>query len=174
MSRLAIIGGGFMGTAIARGLLESGSWEPEDIVVAEVRESRRTEVARLDVRCVEHAADVAGLAPTVLLAVKPQDMATTLDMVAPVIKPDTLCISIAAGIRLAVLEAALPGIPVIRVMPNTPAARRAGAAALAPGAHDREVVELEPHGGGHHRIGALRGGAGVGHRGLLRLLPVGR
>ena len=35
MTRLAIIGAGMMGEALATGLIESG-WEPEDIVFADV------------------------------------------------------------------------------------------------------------------------------------------
>jgi pyrroline-5-carboxylate reductase len=43
-------------------------------------------------------------------------------------------LSIAAGVPLARLEAALGrGLPVVRAMPNTPALVRAGAAAIAPG-----------------------------------------
>ena len=41
MARLAILGGGFMGGALAEGLIDSG-WSAQDIVVAEIREARRS------------------------------------------------------------------------------------------------------------------------------------
>ena len=44
-------------------------------------------------------------------------------------------LSIAAGVTIATLEAAAPGRPVVRAMPNTPATIGLGAAAIAGGAH---------------------------------------
>lgn len=54
--------------------------------------------------------------------VKPQGMKPVLEALAPHLQPGRhLVISIAAGIRLATMEAALgPGARVVRVMPNTP------------------------------------------------------
>jgi pyrroline-5-carboxylate reductase len=42
-------------------------------------------------------------------------------------------VSIAAGVRLAALEAALGRVPVVRAMPNTPALVGSGVTAIAPG-----------------------------------------
>ena len=39
MRQLAIIGGGFMGAALAQGLVDAG-WRRESLVIAEVREAR--------------------------------------------------------------------------------------------------------------------------------------
>ncbi len=47
---------------------------------------------------------------------------------------DTLVLSIAAGVTIATLEAAAPGRPVVRAMPNTPALVGLGASAISPGA----------------------------------------
>ncbi|MGH9022452.1 MAG: pyrroline-5-carboxylate reductase, partial [Acidimicrobiia bacterium] len=49
-----------------------------------------------------------------------------------------LILSIAAGIDLASLEALVPGRPVVRAMPNTPALVRRGSAAIAPGTNASE------------------------------------
>jgi pyrroline-5-carboxylate reductase len=66
-----------------------------------------------------------------LLAVKPQVMETALPRVAGFGGGPTLFLSIAAGIPLARLEAALgAGTPVVRAMPNTPAAIGRGITAL--------------------------------------------
>ncbi len=56
-------------------------------------------------------------------------------MAAPALEPGALVISIAAGVTLAALEAAVPGHPVVRAMPNTPALVRRGAAAISAGTH---------------------------------------
>jgi pyrroline-5-carboxylate reductase len=133
MARLAIIGGGFMGGALAEGLIDSG-WRREDLVVAKVRQARRHFlVEELRVPTMEDAAAAVALAPTVLFAVKPQEMGRVLEQVAPAFTADKLAISIAAGVRIATLESALGEVPVIRTIPNTPAAVGLGASALARG-----------------------------------------
>lgn len=67
--------------------------------------------------------------PAVLvLAVKPQMMAEALGHL-PVLR-DTLVISVAAGTTIATFETAFPGAPVVRVMPNTPAAIGKGISAM--------------------------------------------
>jgi pyrroline-5-carboxylate reductase len=61
-----------------------------------------------------------------------------LAQIKPVFTRDHLLLSIAAGVTLAKLEAALPaGARVIRAMPNTPALVGAGAAAFAAGSAAR-------------------------------------
>jgi len=133
MKRLAIIGGGFMGGALAEGLVGSG-WEPQDLIVAGRREERLRALAeRLRVDTTRDSAVAAQDADTVLFAVKPQDMRTVLAQVAPVFAPTQLAITIAAGIRMQVVEEALGRCPVIRTMPNTPAAIGMGVTALAKG-----------------------------------------
>ncbi len=133
MSKLAIIGGGFMGGALAEGLLDAG-WHRDSFVVAEVSRDRRETLQHLRVRTTERAEEAARSASTVLIAVKPQSVGDTLAALAPAWRRDQLCISICAGIRVARFEAALgEGTPVIRTMPNTPAAVGMGVTALARG-----------------------------------------
>jgi pyrroline-5-carboxylate reductase len=67
-------------------------------------------------------AEVAANSETLLIVVKPQDMAATLEQLSPHIKPEALVISFAAGKTISSISAGLgkPN-PVVRVMPNTPA-----------------------------------------------------
>lgn len=133
MARLAIVGGGFMGGALAEGLIDSG-WDAADLVVAEVREARREFLTRhLQVVTTEDAAAAAAQADTVLFAVKPQDIDASLARVRPSIRPDHLAISICAGVTTRTLEEGLGEVGVIRCMPNTPAAIGMGATAIARG-----------------------------------------
>jgi pyrroline-5-carboxylate reductase len=131
--RLAIIGGGFMGGALAEGLRGAG-WTGGELIVAETRAERRQQLeARLRVATTADAAEAVRVAETVLFAVKPQDMPAVLDQVGEQHRTDSLAISIAAGVRIATLEDKLRGCPVIRAMPNTPAAIGMSATALAKG-----------------------------------------
>jgi pyrroline-5-carboxylate reductase len=61
-------------------------------------------------------------ATTLVVAVKPQDMAAALAEIGDLVRPDQLLISIAAGITTGFIEQRLSAqVPVVRVMPNTPA-----------------------------------------------------
>ncbi len=133
--RLAILGAGVMGETLLSGLLRSG-WTADQIVATDRRPERHTElVARYGVTMAENEEAVAE-ADTVILVVKPQDMADLLDEIRDSLKPDTLVISLAAGVDIASIEARLPdGVAVVRVMPNTPAQVDEGMAAISAGSH---------------------------------------
>jgi len=138
---IAIVGGGMLGGTVLAGLLRSGV-PAGDVVVAEKREERAEELrSTYGVRVLPIAEAVAD-ADTVLLVVKPQDMAATLEEVAPVLAAGALVISLAAGITSAFIEARLPdGTAVVRVMPNTPSQVGQGMAAVCPGSHCDEAHE---------------------------------
>lgn len=65
-----------------------------------------------------------------VLAVKPQMMGDVLPALRDAAGPQTLILSVAAGVRLAAYEAAFADRPVIRTMPNTPAAIGQGITAM--------------------------------------------
>jgi pyrroline-5-carboxylate reductase len=135
VTKLAIIGAGVMGETVFSGLLRAG-WDPEDIVVTARRPDRLIQLAeRYGVRTAGNS-EAAAAAGIVLIAVKPQDITGVLAEIAPVINPDTVVASLAAGVATDVIEAQLPaGTPVVRVMPNTPAQVDEGMAAVSAGRH---------------------------------------
>lgn len=139
MTQLALLGGGRMGEALLGGLLDSG-FEAESIAVAEVDPDRRRllEDRWKGVRVVPSAAWAVGEAEIVVVAVKPGDVVSVLEGCTETLAADTVILSIAAGVTIATIEAAAPGRPVVRAMPNTPALVRRGAAAIAGGTHTAE------------------------------------
>lgn len=132
---IAILGAGVMGEAVLAGLISTESG-PTEVIVSEGRPERAAELReRYGVEIVDNA-EAARRADTVLIVVKPQDVAMVLDEIAPVTRAGQLVVSLAAGITTASMEARLPdGVAVARVMPNTPALVGAGMAAIAPGSH---------------------------------------
>jgi pyrroline-5-carboxylate reductase len=144
---LLLIGGGRMGAALLEGWLARGL-PPTDVVVVEPEAGRAAELGRLGVTV--HGSAMAlpeGLSPRILvLAVKPQVMPTVLDELHARLVAPELVVSIAAGKPLAVFEHTFgTSVPVVRVMPNTPAAIGRGISALfanpAAGNADRELAE---------------------------------
>src|ERR1019366_8750867 len=115
--------------------LKAGT-SPDDLIITERYEERAHELSqRYGVKSVSNA-DAADQAETIGLAVKPQDMDALLAELAPVVTPDRLIVTIAAGITTSAIERRLAsGVPVVRVMPNTPALVGEAMSAVAPGAH---------------------------------------
>jgi pyrroline-5-carboxylate reductase len=131
-AKLGFIGVGNMGGAIIRGLLAGGRVARENLVYYDPDPARQAQMEELGVEAALDNAEVMH-APVVVLGIKPQVMPAVLAQVKEFARPWHLIISIAAGVPLAVLEAAFPESRVIRVMPNTPTLVGAGMAALAPG-----------------------------------------
>jgi pyrroline-5-carboxylate reductase len=141
----AVIGAGVMGETLLSGLIRAGR-SADQLVVVEKRAERAAELKeRYGVDVVADVA-AAATAPTVLLVVKPQDMADVLTEIAPALRPGQLLVSLAAGITTRFIESHVPdGVAVVRVMPNTPALVDEGMAAISPGTHcdDAHLAEAE-------------------------------
>jgi len=129
---LGFIGAGAMGGAIIRGLLTRGRVDRENLVYFDPDPAQQAKMEKLGAKAVRNNA-AAMQAQVVVLAVKPQFLGPVLTGIKDFAEPRHLIISIAAGVTLAALEAALPASRIIRVMPNTPALVGAGMTCLAPG-----------------------------------------
>jgi pyrroline-5-carboxylate reductase len=141
---LAIIGGGKIGEALLSGLVRRGG--PDGLLVCERSPERAAELAgRYGVGAVD-LGEAAVRARVLLLAVKPQDIDVLLGRLAEHVDTGHLVVSVAAGVPTARIEAALPdGVPVVRVMPNTPALVDEGMSVLSAGSHagEAELDEAE-------------------------------
>jgi pyrroline-5-carboxylate reductase len=136
-ARLLLVGGGRMGEALLAGQISSG-WasSASELAVAEKLAPRRDELAGR-YPGLQVGSDVVA-AEGAVIAVKPGDVADACRAVAEAGVERVL--SIAAGVTVAALEAALgAGVPVVRAMPNTPALVGAGAAAIAAGSDAGEA-----------------------------------
>jgi pyrroline-5-carboxylate reductase len=124
---LVIVGGGRMGEALLGGLVAAKWAEPEELAVVEPVAARRDDLRARFPGVTVTAEPVA--AAGAVVAVKPAEVAAVCATLTA-----GRVLSIAAGVPLATIEAALPaGTAAVRAMPNTPAVVGAGAAAIAGG-----------------------------------------
>ena len=134
-----------MGETLLSGLLRAGRPAAE-LVVTERRPERVAELEKKYGVDVVTNVEAAQRADTLVLVVKPQDMGALCQEIAEHVRPGALVVSLAAGITTEFLESHLPeGVPVVRVMPNTPALVDQGMAAISAGAHcdDPHLAEAE-------------------------------
>lgn len=134
-TQVGFIGGGNMGEALIKGFLAASLLQPEQIRVYDISSQRTAHLdATYQVASSSSPADLVAASQIVILAIKPQNMAEVLNALKTDFAHQPLVISIAAGISLTSLVEWLPeGVPVIRVMPNTPALISQGASALSRG-----------------------------------------
>lgn len=141
---VGIVGAGSMGGAIAHGLVARGTLPASDVYVCDASKQRLAAFEQEGFSCRENAPElVAAGTDVVILAVKPQVLPSVLPGIAEGLA-GRLVVSIAAGVALSTIEAALPTSRVVRVMPSLPIQVLSGASAVAQGtratAEDAELV----------------------------------
>jgi pyrroline-5-carboxylate reductase len=127
---LGFIGSGAMAEALIRGLLETRTYQPQDLAAFDVNDARLQEIGgRFNIQTQPDLARLVKNTRSLLLAVKPQQAAGVLSALRPLVDSERhVVISIVAGLPIAFIENALQQpVPVVRTMPNTPARLRAGA-----------------------------------------------
>jgi pyrroline-5-carboxylate reductase len=145
--RIGFIGSGQMATALGEGFVRAGLVAGADLIASDPSSESRERFTRVTGgRTVENNADVVRQSDVVFLAVKPQQMVRVAAELKGKLGPDTLLVSIAAGIRLAVLSQGFgEQVRIVRVMPNTPCLVGQGACGYCLGASgtpdDRELVQ---------------------------------
>jgi pyrroline-5-carboxylate reductase len=137
---LVLAGAGKMGGAMLEGWLAAGT-DPRSIVVIEPQPQDTQALKTPGLTVV--AEPPALVADTLVLAVKPQVMGEVLPGLAPLRDERTLVVSLAAGITIGTLRQLGSG-PLVRSIPNTPAALGKGmTAAVADGASDADVARAD-------------------------------
>ena len=125
--KIGFIGGGAMGGAMIRGVLDRGLSAPGEIGVTDISAARLDELrTAYNVKTHEDYQSTLEGADAVVLAVKPQNLAEVMPQLKGRLTKDQLVLSIIAGARIASIADGLNHRPVVRAMPNTPAQVGAG------------------------------------------------
>ena len=132
---IGFIGAGNMANALLKGLINSGLYTAEQLAASDSDEEKlRGVFDSLGVKAFSSNIDLARESNIIIFSVKPQVIRDVLEEIKDDIKGDDLVISIAAGIPIKMIQSIIGHeIPIIRVMPNTPALIQRGVSALAPG-----------------------------------------
>lgn len=132
-----LVGCGNMGYAMLKGWLDAAILAADHVHVVEPTEQLQGRAQQLGVHIYADATDLpADLdAAIVVVAVKPQVMGAVLAQYVR-FAPRAVFVSVAAGTQIAAMSAILgTDTPIIRVMPNTPAAVGAGMMVMCGNAH---------------------------------------
>ncbi len=128
--KLAIIGCGNMGGAIAWGIIKSGYMKPESLVLNRRNTDSLEQFREEGCTVCGDFREACSKADAVMLAVKPQMLPDIMAELKDVCE-DKLFISIAVGITVETIQNALCAAPVVRAMPNTPLMVGEGVTALS-------------------------------------------
>lgn len=131
--QLGIIGAGNMAEAIIRGAINSGAIPAGEIIACDPSENRRAVWEDMGVKFVTTNEQVLAC-PRIMVAVKPFIIDQVLEEIADKISPETVIISVAAGINCDFIDTCLNQKgQIIRIMPNTPLKVNCGAVSATAG-----------------------------------------
>lgn len=121
--KIGFIGFGNMAMAIAGGMIRYGGYAAQDFIVsAQDLEKLKPRAEQLGVHYTTDNTRVAKGADILFLAVKPYLLAKVIGEIREAVRPETIVVSVAAGVELNDIEADfLKPVKLIRTLPNTPA-----------------------------------------------------
>lgn len=142
--KLAVLGAGKLGGILLRAYLKQEVFVSHRVIATVKHGERAAALAKeLGIAVTTDNREAVKGADVVLLTIKPQTVAEVLQEIAPDIGVDTLLVSVAASVPTGFVEEQLAAaragkdetMPVVRAMPNTPAAVGCGMTAICGGTH---------------------------------------
>ncbi|MCA9626223.1 MAG: pyrroline-5-carboxylate reductase [Myxococcales bacterium] len=135
--KIGFLGAGNMSSALIRGMLASGLVAPDQVRASDISDERLERLKKQHgIETTKNNLDLVHWSTILVFSVKPQVIDRVVRETANAFGPETMAVSIAAGVPIEAFERRLPaGTRVVRAMPNTAAIALAGATAIAPGTH---------------------------------------
>ena len=120
MKKIAIIGGGNLGTAIALGLIQSEFIAAQQITVTKRNTNTLVGLEAIGVNVSTDNIAAVENSDTIILAIKPFQVKEVLEQIAPALSATHLLISVVTGVSLEEMRSVIQkDIPLFRAMPNT-------------------------------------------------------
>ncbi len=142
-TKIAIIGGGNLGSAIARGLLKSGKYKAENISVTRRKTEKLKDLTEKGIHVTSDNAAVSASADVVILAVKPKATDKILEGIKDSLNKDKILISVVTGVSIDHIQSIIGNeITVFRAMPNTAIAIRESMTCISTNNGDEEDIDV--------------------------------
>jgi len=147
--KVGFIGAGNMSEALISGILENKLFEPQEVVIADVSQSRQEHIVnKYGVKVADNNSLLVKSSSVIILAVKPQQITQVISEIKEVLVLEkAVLVSIAAGITISYLETLLAKpIKIVRIMSNTPAQIKCGATVFSlnklAGEDERNIIKF--------------------------------
>ena len=130
---IAILGGGNLGQAIALGLVSTGEYQPENVVVTRRKLHGLEVLEKKGIRLTTNNAQAVQEANLILLCVQPRQLPDLLHEIKAFLSADRhVLVSTITGVKISEIEAIVgEQFPIVRAMPNTAIAIRESMTTIA-------------------------------------------
>lgn len=117
--KLAVLGGGNLGTSLAKGLIASKQFSFRDIIITDKRESRIDQLKNIGFQATGDNRDAVSKSNIIIMSVKPQQFGSLTQEIKQSLNPGHILISTVTGVTHKEIESSLGKLPAFRIMPNT-------------------------------------------------------
>jgi len=142
--RIAIIGAGNIGTAIASGLVESGRFLAEDVMLTRRRIHLLDEMKEQGFAVERDNREAVKRSEVIIIGVEPQQIDGVLAEITPELEPGNhIIVSVATGVSIEQISRQIgAGIAVVRAMPNTAIGVRESMTCIASNGMGGSAIEV--------------------------------
>jgi pyrroline-5-carboxylate reductase len=127
---ILLVGAGALGSSMLKGFRERGHVLPSELMILDLMPGETAQAWARDGAKLNPQPDEWHKAKTVILAVKPQGWHAVAQILNGNLAPDTVIVSVMAGVQAKVLSQGFSGHAVARVMPTTGVATGRGVASI--------------------------------------------
>lgn len=141
--KIAIIGGGNLGTAIAEGLIVSKFSKAADIIVTKRNTATLKPLEKKGIYVTSDNNEAVKKSGIIILAIKPYQVKEVVDLIKKDLTTSHILVSVVTGVLIKDIEGSLnKKIPVFRAMPNTAIAIRESMTCLSHAHATPQQVEI--------------------------------
>lgn len=143
-NKIAIIGAGNMGLALANGLLASKRYQAQEIILSDKNHSTLQMLNEKGFVAIDNNQEAVKDAKIIVLAILPQHLESVLTQIMPVLdEREHILISFVAGVTCANIKASLKkNLTVVRAMPNTAIRIGTSMTCIATDSASQEIMQI--------------------------------
>ena len=119
MKKIAIIGGGNLGSSLAEGLVKSGKYSVNDIIISKRNPNTLPQLTEQCFNVISDNSKAIKQSEIVVLAVLPQQFDAVISEIKDTLTENHVLVSVVSGVSISAIEAVVSNTPVLRAMPNT-------------------------------------------------------